>query len=450
LRLVLAADGRFRSEVRGRLGEWNAFDGERAWKRDPTGLECLVELAEADRQRMLHAVLSGRWTSASELGLDAAEDGSHPGHELTLKLRDTPLALRLTLDERTFLPCELLEAGDAGPRLWTFGDFRAVQGRSLPHRWELQTQGDAQRFTIESYQPHKDSGPPFSPTFPAPRDVRFDPEAGNELEVTRLPSGHLLVQPLIEGEDLGAFVFDTGAGISVIDRAVADELLFEALGTTVAIGVGGSTTTTFRRGERFQLGPVVIESPIYGDLDLGFMRGASGRKIAGIVGYDLLARCVAVIEPAAPHIALYDPASFELVGAAWQPLVLHDNTPCARARYEGGREGLFRLDSGAGDTVTFHAPAVDAFHLLEGRAVSAGTSGGVGGTADAPEGVIEWFELAGKRFEKPRASFSRATSGAFTDRYTDGNIGAGFLRAFRIVLDYGRRRIAFVPLEAGR
>jgi len=255
------------------------------------------------------------------------------------------------------------------------------------------------------------------------------------------------VEPLIEDDHLGSFIFDTGAGISVIDAKAADELGLETLGSTIAEGVAGVSTSHFRRGERFQLGPVVIEDPIYGDIDLSFLQSASGRKVIGIVGYDLLARCVAEIEPSTAKVALYDPATYTLAEGSWQDLVLHEGNPCARGRYEGDREGLFRLDTGATDTVTFHAPAVRTYRLLEGRKVVESSSSGVGGSAPSPQGVLEWFELGGHRFEKPKVEFSQAESGAFTNIYLDGNVGQAFLKPFRLVLDYQGDRIAFVERE---
>jgi hypothetical protein len=153
---------------------------------------------------------------------------------------------------------------------------------------------------------------------------------------------------------------------------------------------------------------------------------------------------------ATPRVALHDPARFELAGAAWQDLVLSSNTPCARARFEGDREGLFRLDTGAGGTVAFHAPAVSALGLLADRAVQKAYSGGVGGAAAVPVGELAWFELAGRRFERPRAIFSQAETGAFTDAYTTGNIGQDFLAPFTLVLDYPHDRLAFVPLGGAR
>src|SRR6185503_4630864 len=125
-------------------------------------------------------------------------------------------------------------------------------------------------------------------------------------------SGHLLVEPLVEDESVGAFIFDTGAGGMTIDPKVADELGLAELGEVVAVGMAGRTTTSFRRGKRFELGPLVLSDPVFIELDLGFLEPIFGCKIAGIVGYDLLARCVAEIETHTPRIALFDPARYAL------------------------------------------------------------------------------------------------------------------------------------------
>src|SRR5262249_14487212 len=152
-------------------------------------------------------------------------------------------------------------------------------------------------------------------------------------------------------------------------------------------------------------------------------------------------------EPATPRIVLHDPEKYALARGAWQDLVLNENLPCARARFEGNREGLFQIDTGAVGTVSFHAPAVEALRLLDRGAITATLSGGAGGSASPPEGVVEWFEAGGHRFGKPCVEFSQATAGTFTDAYTTGNIGQDFLRPFELVFDFPHDRIAFVPLK---
>lgn len=124
--------------------------------------------------------------------------------------------------------------------------------------------------------------------------------------------------------------------------------------------------------------------------------------------------------------------------------------PAVRARFEGGHEGLFKVDTGSGDTVSMHAPAVERLKLLAGPETRESRSGGVGGSRASRTGKLAWFELAGYRFESPEVEFAGAGEGAFSDVYTTGNIGAGFLSAFRIVFDYGNKRIAFAPLKAAK
>ncbi len=75
------------------------------------------------------------------------------------------------------------------------------------------------------------------------------------------------------------------------------------------------------------------------------------------------------------------------------------------------------------------------------------TTGGVGGSQESRTGKLAWFELAGRHFEGLDVEFSGARRGAFSDVYTMGNIGAGLLREFRIIFDYGNRRVAFAPLK---
>ncbi|NOT32120.1 MAG: hypothetical protein HOP15_16860 [Planctomycetes bacterium] len=444
-RVVLATDGRFRFEVESGLPESSGFDGERVWTRDHTGLERVVEMEAADRSQLFAWVLAGHWSAASELDVRAlaTETGAAPRLELTLRGR--PMTMTLALDPGTLLPAELVYPEDSGGLTWSFADFAEVGGRRLPRRWSFdQGAGIRDTFEIEAWQPVASDASAFRATLAPAGDVRFDPEIEPELDVERVATGHLLVEPWVEGESVGMFIFDTGAGAMAIDPKVADELGLAELGEVVAVGVGGRTTASFRRGTRFELGPVALVNPVYVEIDLAFLEPLFGRKVAGIVGYDLLARCVAEIETKAPYVALHDPARFELAGGRWQDLVLNDSTPCVVARFEGEREGLFRIDTGANGTLSFHAPAVRELDLLAGRSLTAGQSGGVGGYAGTKVGVLAWFELAGHRFEGRQVEFSLAEHGAFTDRYTLGNIGQDFLAPFRMVLDYPNGRLAFV------
>ena len=265
-----------------------------------------------------------------------------------------------------------------------------------------------------------------------------------------MKSGHLLVHPLVNGQDVGWFILDSGAGTMVIDQKVADRLELPAVGEIVAVGVAGTTRTRFRMGGPLRLGPLTMTRTRYLDLDLGFLTKAFGLPVGGIVGRELFARAAVEIDMSGEAVSLHDPARYRLEGTQWQELFFSGRTPAVRARFEGDRGGLFKIDTGSDQTVTIHAPAVERFGLLAGRETRESRSGGVGGSRPARRGKLAWFELAGHRFESPEVEFAGAGEGAFSDVYTIGNIGAGFLKAFRIVFDYGNKRVALAPLKASK
>jgi hypothetical protein len=290
----------------------------------------------------------------------------------------------------------------------------------------------------------------YRPVTTRPADTRWDSATPARLEVRRVRSGHLLVHPLVNGRDAGWFILDSGAGTMVIDQKVADRLGMPAVGEIVAVGVAGMTKTRFRMGGPLRLGPLTMSRARYLDLDLGFLTKAFGVPVGGIVGRDLFARAAVEIDISGEAVSLHDPARYRLEGAQWQELFFSGRNPAVRARFEGDREGLFKLDTGSDQTVSIHAPAVERFGLLAGRETRESRSGGVGGSRPSRRGKLAWFELAGYRFESPEVEFTGAGAGAFSDVYATGNIGAGFLKAFRIVFDYGNKRVALAPLKAAK
>jgi hypothetical protein len=161
----------------------------------------------------------------------------------------------------------------------------------------------------------------------------------------------------------------------------------------------------------------------------------------GVIGYDLLSRCVAEIELADNSLKVYDPERYRLASGRWERLAFNQWLPLVPATFEGGK-GLFRIDVGASGgaygNVVFHAPAVEQLQLLKDRKVTVGKVG----TARVAVGKVGWFELAGHRFEHPDAVFALDRKGPLGDEYVEGNLGVEFLRPFRLVLDYPHERVA--------
>ncbi|MFO0982295.1 MAG: retroviral-like aspartic protease family protein [Planctomycetota bacterium] len=445
----LAPDGRMVETIDSRIGYSQGFDGAVAWSADHSGLTRTLALQAREVMELKSFVLTGRWLQP-EAGAFTIElaPGSADELHLLLRHRHGHLEAQLCLDPRTWLPVQLATSSAMGGDVWVLGDYRPVLGFQYPHRL-----GHTRSGITNSIRVHQVAAEPgvFSPPPSAPRDVFFDGEQGARVACERAPSGHLLVHPRVNGRELGPFILDTGAGVTVIDRGAADALALPKFGKTSIGGAGAEIASApLREAQELALGPVTLGSPVFTEMDLEPFAHALGAPVAGICGYDLLCRAVIGIDLATPAVEIHDPSAFVLAHGQWQELIVHGRHPHVRCRFEGDREGLFRLDTGAAPvSLIFHADAVERLGLLDGRA-STPVAGmlGAGGALKADAGTLDWFELGGKRFPPMRVLFSRDQSGALVDRYVTGNVGGGYLGAFIVVFDYPHDRVAFVPHAA--
>ncbi len=278
--------------------------------------------------------------------------------------------------------------------------------------------------------------------YPSQGDARFEPAIDPSVEVKRAPTGHLLVRPKVNGIEAGWFIFDTGAGICVIATKRADGIELESSGTLQTTGIG-STNATLLRAKTVELGPLTLDDVPMIELDLAFLKPHLGEEIGGVLGYGLLSRCVAEIDLAAPSIALHDPAEFELSGCEWTSAALDKFIPVVSGKFEG-HDGLFTLDTGANDAISFHADTVKKLDLLKDRATTDAKLGGVGGFIKTKRGRLASFALGGAEATDLDATFEvEEKSGA--DRRIAGNIGVGWLKRTVLTTDYGHGRVAFVP-----
>jgi hypothetical protein len=443
--LAFDGEGRFVARTDSVLPMISGFDGQTAWEVDWNGLPRVLELEDLDSGLLGAWAWSGHWAWADGV-VGVTEPADRPG-TLELSMSGGKLFATVELDPESGLPARLVTHRSMGDEVIELGGYRVVEGVALAHEVTVTSpSGEKTVVRIESAAAGGDGE--FG--LPAARagDTAFDPAVPAALEVKRVPTGHLLVKPLVNGRDVGWFIFDTGAGASVLSTPAAEALGVERVGRVTASGVGGAVQTGFYRVGSLSLGRVTVHDQALVGLDLSFLEPYFGVEVAGLIGYDLLARCVAEVDAHRSEIAVYDPADYQLPGGgAWQELLLAGRQAVVRAGFEG-REGLFRLDTGAAQsTITFHAPSVERLGLLEGRDTSVSMSAGVGGAVAARAGVLESFVFAGQTFEELPVRFATERKGAFADAYTDGSIGGQVLGPFRAVFDYPHRRVAFLARE---
>jgi hypothetical protein len=441
--LRFTTDGKYLQKTGGALGETYGSNGGRAWMVNSTGIARSVELFDRDLHALLIGLETGLWlahATKTNVAVAAEQNGDQL---LGLYVQEGRLRAKLMVNRSTWLPEQL---HIPGAQTWTFTDYRHDLGWEVPA--QVQHQAGAGIVNTYAVQSVTDSGPTqaniFNPVLSAPRDMTCHAALSSTIQVRRARTGHVLVQPRIDGADLGWFIFDTGAGsATVVDRKAAGGLRLTRLGTMPLTSMMGTAACPIERGQTLEIGPVTIRNPHLVEMDMGFLQSAMGKDVAGIIGYELLSRCVTEISLADDTIRLFDPERYA-EAMPWQPLHFNQWIPILPGSFPGGK-GWFRIDlgasGGAGGNVLFHAPVVQRLGLLDDRQT---TKAKIGSTRVAI-GKIDWFELAGHRFEKPDAIFAIDANGPFGDQYLEGNLGVSFLKPFRIVLDYSRERIALLP-----
>ncbi len=460
--ILASAEGDFAMFYRGLLPMADAVVGDplkggTMWSRDLGGEILTPRLADADNLRVRALALTGAWTRDEALSLAIDEDTTDEVAALRFTLPGGKVAGVIKVDRRSWRVQEwVYSAGDGGRVMRLEGAVESTLGwypsRVISSgRSGEEAAVEIDRVEIAGTEHRKQLERPAFQRGTLPDDVTFDSATAPELEVKRARSGHLLVRPKVNGEPVAWWIFDTGAGQNCIDKKIVEKLGLERFGKVPVNGIGGTIYSNFVRPATLAVGPVTLRQPLMTEIDLAAIGAALGEEIGGIVGFNTIQRCVARVDMALGRVSLHDPSGFEATGVVWTPILLYGRHPIVDAAFEG-RHGLFKLDTGAGNTVSFHVPAVENLNLLEGRETTETKSGGVGGMRAVRRGTVAWFELGGKRFENVTADFAVEKVGAFHDAYTLGNIGAKLMRDFELVFDYQRERMGFVerPLPAAR
>src|SRR5688572_10361862 len=269
----------------------------------------------------------------------------------------------------------------------------------------------------------------------------------SELKVKRAKTGHLLVAPKVDGNEAGWFIFDTGAGMSCVDKTVAERLALPHAGQANALGEGGAQQTQLLKVKSIELGPVLVEDSTVVELNLKPIALAMGEEIDGVIGYECFLPGVFEVDLAAGKITVHDPATYALPdGQKWDKLSFKGRRPRLPGKLESNEEGLFLFDLGANSSLTVYVPAVERFKLLDGRETTETKSGGVGGIHAARKGSVGSLTLAGQRIEDVPAVFVQSKQGAAgNDPEVFGSVGVGLLKRFVLVLNYRDQTVGLLP-----
>ena len=354
--------------------------------------------------------------------------------------------IELTFDPATKLLAKATIAGDWGPEVLTYGDWRKVGRIDYPfHRADLSSVGEHTVMQVESARLV-----PFIPKGRLARPVAKSHAqlAGNHPALVPFASigaksTYILVGATINERPV-KIIFDTGAANYVTTEA-APYLDIKPTGGINLSGVGETSTTGgYATVDKFALGDAALrdETIVVGPPPWPPTKGKPP-EVAGATGFEFFAEYVTTIDY--PGNRLIFARSLPKAPGAVRVRFYNDGFHMYVPATIDGVEGLFGLDTGDGSTVTIF-PTFAARHRIQGASGEVASSGaGLGGDVKSQPGVLKRFSLGGLNFDQLPVNFSHNKGGAFASKTLAGNLGGGVLRCYRITIDFPHHLLLFDP-----
>jgi len=276
------------------------------------------------------------------------------------------------------------------------------------------------------------------------KDYAFSTPDGKTTVPFELANNHIYIKVLVNEKNPAYFLLDTGAGASCIDLAFAKGIGLEIVGKFEAKGVGGSEDAGFLELKSLELGELLMLKQKIVSLNLSPLDIYEGREMNGILGYDFLSRFVFEIDYQKNIITFYDPKIYNYTGKGEAlEIELHHNTPHIKAIIDGKYEGMFNLDTGSRKSLDLHAPFVEEHEFLKKypKAIEAFGGAGIGGQTKSLQTRIESIQIGSFLIKEPICGLSMAEEGAFKSEKTQGNIGGGILKKFKVIFDYDNKKM---------
>ncbi len=358
-------------------------------------------------------------------------------------------SLTVLVNSETFMIDYRIEYIGGLKMISKFSDFREIEGLKIPFHEEVFTpeapyQVDGRIDSIKFNHDLPDS------IFAAPgrnaKDYRF-PEGADSLSIPAIIENRYVFLPVhLNGKGPFNFMLDTGAGLTFVNRKVADSLKLEISGDIPVRGIGGFGTIGFIPIDSFNIGELSLYLDRAVVFDFDEAQSEMVKNIDGVLGYDYFVRFPQKIDIRSQEIVIYNPET-ENVGISGHAMELeiYANVPVFQVPVNGEPLRLL-LDLGArpGILITSSAPIYEK--LAQATDDSSGGSAiiGIGGMQEVQITRIDSLSLAGIVLRDQKAVLTDDNSQLPFSDYVEGIIGLEILEKFVLYLDYQSRRVCFV------
>ena len=432
----------------------NGFDGATVWSQDSSKQVRIEEGGEAREAAANDAFRSalgyffpGRWAAQLELVGEKSE-----GERRFLVVRATPKGGRpyeIWIDAKTSLIDHTVEKASIETRTVFYSDYRELQGVRIPFA-QRSTNGEEkydQLISVESIELNVAlSADQFAPPAPPPPDFAIAGGSASTIPFELL-NNHIYLQVELDGKGPFRMLCDTG-GANIVTPELAKKLGLPTEGALQGRGVGEqSEDVGLTKVEALQVGDVTLQNQVFAVFPLASLAKVEGVPFDGLVGYEIFKRFVVTVDYEGSRLELTLPEAFDYTGQGTVvPFKFNGHIPQVEGEIDG-IPGKFDIDTGSRASLDLLGPFVEKHGLRAKYApqLEGVTGWGVGGPARSAIGRAQLLKLGEVTVTAPIIELTLQQKGAFTDPYVAGNVGAGVLKRFNIVFDYGRQRLIFEP-----
>lgn len=251
------------------------------------------------------------------------------------------------------------------------------------------------------------------------------------------------------------FFFDTGAGTTLIDQRVAQELGIRSTYTETVSGSSGQKDFHVAEGQKLSFG----ESIVIDDVDIiiedtSRIGKSLGRAFAGIIGYDLLHKYITRVDFDHKEFWIYEtPEQAVTEGFSKYDITMTDAIPIPHLdvtftlKDRSSYTGKVLFDSGAGLNLLINSQFIEQHQLFDkmpNRLIA--TQNDLTSKGFITLSTIESLSFFDYQFDKPMiAHLSTDKGGVSAMPGYLGILGAEIINRFNFIIDYSNKVLYLQP-----
>jgi hypothetical protein len=323
-----------------------------------------------------------------------------------------------------------------------YGDYREIDGLLVAfYTKEIQHQtGQPQETVVTKYESNPDiDAALFEPPEQRGRDYEFTAGQAAENIPFKFIDSHLYIPVVLNGAER-LWILDTGASVSVVDKAFADAIGLRAEGDIKGVGAGSTVDVGFATLPPFEVKGIRFGAQTVAVIDLSGIIRRLGVDVVGILGFDFLSRFVTRVDYARERVSFYDPDLFDYKGTGHVVDVhVKEGVFEVPAVLDGSHTGTWLFDIGAGMT------SLDGrYALREGYAKQPGLvrmARGAGSEYQIKVVKADSLRLGGFTVYRPEVNFGYGGTDTVFTADKIGGLGNTLFRHFVVYVDYSRERV---------